>query len=146
MGRTAEKPVNQPILILGTGALATLFAARLSASGADVAMLGSWQAGLDALEKDGARLTLEDGSTMVRRVRAVSDSSTLGRVRLALVLVKAWQTERAAAQLAQCLSADGFALSLQNGLDNRETLIRFLGTQRVGIGVTTLGVTLLGAG
>ena len=136
----------QPVLILGTGALATLFAARLSASGADVIMLGSWQAGLDALGKDGAHLTLEGGTELVGRVRAVNDTSTLGGVRLALVLVKAWQTERAASQLAECLSKDGFALSLQNGLGNRETLTRFLGERRVGVGTTTLGATLLGPG
>lgn len=134
------------ILIVGTGALATLFAARLSASGVDVCMLGGWQAGLDALEKDGARLVLADGREIVGRVRAVSDPSTLSGVRLALVLVKAWQTERAAAQLAKCLSADGLAVSLQNGLGNRETLSRFLGMPRVGVGVTTLGATLLGPG
>lgn len=140
--------MNSPdaVLIVGTGALATLFAARLSASGVRVIMLGGWQAGLDALGKNGARLMLLDGSELVGRVQAVSDLSTLGGVRLALVLVKAWQTERAASQLAHCLAADGLALSLQNGLGNRETLVRFLGDQRVGVGVTTLGATLLGPG
>jgi 2-dehydropantoate 2-reductase len=63
-----------------------------------------------------------------------------------LVLVKAWQTARAAAQLRECLSDDGVAVSLQNGLGNREMLIRFLGKSRVGLGVTTLGATLLGSG
>lgn len=136
----------ESVLIVGTGALATLFAARLSMSGINVTMLGSWQAGLDALGKNGAHLTLEDGSELAGRVQAVSDPATLSRTRLALVLVKSWQTERAALQLAQCLSNDGFALSLQNGLGNRETLTRFLGPHRVGVGVTTLGATLLGPG
>ena len=145
MDGTAQQPLNE-LLIVGTGALATLFAARLAASGALVTMLGSWQAGLDALEKDGACLTLEDGRELTGQVAAVSDPSTLGRVRLALVLVKAWQTERAAAQLRECLSDDGLAVSLQNGLGNRETLIRFLDDSRVGLGVTTLGATLLGPG
>jgi 2-dehydropantoate 2-reductase len=142
---TAQQPVNE-LLIVGTGALATLFAARLAANGVAVTMLGSWQAGLDALEKNGACLTLADGSALTGRVAAVSDPSTLGRVRLALVLVKSWQTERAAAQLRGCLSDDGLAVSLQNGLGNRETLVRFLDDSRVGLGVTTLGATLLGPG
>lgn len=146
MDGTAQQPLNESILIVGTGALATLFAARLAISGANVAMLGSWQAGLDALGKDGARLALPDGSELVGRVQAVSDASTLNGVQVALVLVKSGQSERAASQLAQCLSDGGFALSLQNGLGNRETLTRFLGPQRVGIGVTTLGATLLGPG
>jgi 2-dehydropantoate 2-reductase len=142
---TAQQPLNE-LLIVGTGALATLFAARLASSGVTVTMLGSWQTGLDALEKNGACLTLADGSALTGRVAAVSDPSTLNRVRLALVLVKSWQTERAAAQLRGCLSETGLAVSLQNGLGNRETLVRFLDDSRVGLGVTTLGATLLGPG
>ena len=48
--------MNKSILIVGTGALATLFAARLSAAGVKVTMLGTWREGLTALQKDGARL------------------------------------------------------------------------------------------
>ncbi len=133
-------------MILGTGALATLFAARLSASGVPVTLLGTWKDGLETLQSDGARLILEDGSELAAPVRATDDPSACKGAQLALVLVKAWQTERAAAQLKECLSDDGLAVSLQNGLGNRETLIRFLGESRVGLGVTTYGATLLGPG
>ena len=138
--------MKDSVLIVGTGALATLFAARLSASGAAVTMLGTWQEGIRALQRDGARLTLEDGSELVGQVRATDDPSACRGARLALVLVKAWQTERAASQLWECLSDEGAAVSLQNGLGNRETLVRFLDDGRVGLGVTTLGATLLGPG
>ena len=50
----------EKILIVGTGALATLFAARLAQSVHQVIMLGTWQAGLDALRKDG----IEEGETV----------------------------------------------------------------------------------
>jgi 2-dehydropantoate 2-reductase len=63
-----------------------------------------------------------------------------------LVLVKAWQTERAANQLRDCLADDGLAVTLQNGLGNRETLMQSLGPARVALGVTTAGATLLGPG
>jgi ketopantoate reductase len=49
MASPAERYLKQPILIAGTGALATLFAARLSAAGHPVTMLGSWENGLRAL-------------------------------------------------------------------------------------------------
>jgi 2-dehydropantoate 2-reductase len=148
MGRTVEKPVNgkQPVLILGTGALAILFAARLSVSGVPVRMLGTWKDGLRALQKKGAQLVRADGSRLAAPVHVTDDPATCKGTRLALVLVKAWQTERAAAQLKECLAADGLAVSLQNGLGNRETLARFLDEPRVGLGVTTYGATLLGPG
>ncbi len=134
------------ILIVGTGALATLFAARLSSCGVPVTMLGSWKDGLDALRREGARLVREDGSSLTGAVRATDDPRVCQGARLALVLVKSWQTKRAAARLAECLSADGLAVSLQNGLGNRESLARFLGDARVGLGITTQGATLLGPG
>ncbi len=65
---------------------------------------------------------------------------------LALVLVKTWQTERAAAQLAACLADDGLAVSLQNGLGNLALLQAALGAGRASVGVTTAGATLLGPG
>ena len=36
---------QEPILIMGTGALAGLFATRLAGAGRDVTVLGSWPAG-----------------------------------------------------------------------------------------------------
>jgi len=133
-------------LIVGTGALATLFAARLSAAGHSVTMLGTWKSGLDALRKTGARLVDSNGMERIYRVRATDDPLECAGARYALVLVKAWQTERAARQLRQCLAEDGLAVTLQNGLGNRETLARDLGEARVLLGSTTTGATLLGPG
>lgn len=130
------------ILIVGTGAMATLFAARLSASGCRVTLLGSWQEALEALQARGARLA----GVGAFPVRAVSDVAACRGARYALVLVKSWQTERAARALASCLARNGLAVTLQNGLGNRETLVAALGKPRVALGITTLGATLLEAG
>ncbi|MBV6395342.1 MAG: 2-dehydropantoate 2-reductase [Anaerolineales bacterium] len=137
---------NQPLLILGTGALATLFAARLSAQGHDVTILGTWEAGLDALERDGARLIDSNGRESVQRVRVIRDPKRVTGIRFAFVLLKAWQTERAARQLAECLAPDGLAVTLQNGLGNDDMLAQSLGRERVALGVTTTGATLLAPG
>jgi 2-dehydropantoate 2-reductase len=137
---------DKSLLIVGTGALATLFAARLSAAGHSVTMLGTWKSGLDSLRKTGARLVDSDGIERVYRVHATDDPQECAGARYALVLVKAWQTERAARQLKQCLAEDGLAVTLQNGLGNRETLARDLGEARVLLGSTTTGATLLGPG
>ena len=134
------------ILIVGTGALATLFAARLSQAGHSITMLGRWKAGLDALRKDGARLVDAQGNEHRHQVHATDDPRECVGARHALVLVKAWQTERAAGQLQECLAEDGLVVTLQNGLGNRETLAQSLGLSRVALGTTTTGATLLGPG
>ncbi len=135
----------EPILIAGTGALACYFAARL-APHVEVTLLGTWEQGLAALNENGVRLTTADGEECVFTVRATNDPADCRGHSCALVLVKSWQTERAAQQLAACLRDDGVALTLQNGLGNREILAELLGESRTTQGVTTTGATLLGPG
>ena len=54
--------MTQDILLVGTGALATLFAARLGEAGHSVSMLGTWKQGLQALRENGARIVDADGN------------------------------------------------------------------------------------
>lgn len=146
MANPAERDINKLILIVGTGALATLFAARLSAAGHPVTMLGSWENGLQALNENGARLVDADGVEHAYPVHATNNPADCRGVRFALALVKSWQTERVANQLAHCLAKDGLALTLQNGMGNRALLAGSLGLPSVALGVTTTGATLLGPG
>ncbi len=138
--------MSEPLLIVGTGALASLFAARLAAAGVPVTLLGNWQEGLDALRAHGVRVLAPNGSQEAYPVQATSYPAEVLGMRFALVLTKSWGTERAARQLAACLAADGLALTLQNGLGNRAILVRALGEERVALGVTTGGATLVGPG
>lgn len=134
------------ILIVGTGALATLFAVRLTQARHRVTLLGTWKEGIEALRKNGARLIDVSGNEHQFEVHATDDPHKCSGAKHVLVLVKAWQTERAAGQLKECLAEDGLAITLQNGLGNYETLTRRLGLDRVALGSTTTGATLLEAG
>ena len=134
------------ILIIGTGALATLFAARLTQAGYAVSMLGTWKEGIEALRTNGAKLIDANGTKHQYEVHATDAPREYVGAKHALVLVKAWQTERAAAQLKKCLAEDGLAITLQNGIGNYETLVEGLGENRVGLGTITIGATLLGPG
>ncbi|MBT4004251.1 MAG: 2-dehydropantoate 2-reductase, partial [Chloroflexi bacterium] len=138
--------MTEGILIVGTGALASLFAAKISATGIPVTMLGNWKEGLAALRLYGVTLVQPDGKQKAYPIRVVDDSSDCVGMKYALVLVKSWQTARAAKQLKKCLSDDGIAVTLQNGLGNREILESILGEERVALGVTTTGATLLSSG
>ena len=137
---------EKSILLVGTGALATLFAARLSEAGHSVSMLGTWKNGLNALQENGACIVDANGNERTYKVHATDDPREVRGAKHALVLVKSWQTERAARQLKESLADDGLAITLQNGIGNKETLIRDLGTARVSLGITTTGATLLGPG
>lgn len=132
------------ITIVGTGALATLFAARLGRC-APVTMLGTWADAVAAINRDGVHVGGGPEPETVG-VAATTDPARCAGSRFALVLVKAWQTDRAANQIKAFLSADGVALTLQNGLGNFETLAGALGEDRVAAGVTTQGATVIGPG
>jgi 2-dehydropantoate 2-reductase len=142
------------LTILGTGALACLFGARL-APHADVTLLGTWAEGVQAIREDGIRLEAGrgygnhldgDAPGRVLMVRATTDPREAGPADVALILVKSWQTGRAATQAAQVLAPGGIALTLQNGLGNLEQIQAVVGEGRALLGVTTLGATLLGPG
>lgn len=134
---------SNSILIIGTGALATLFSARLAAAGVSITMLGTWLEGLAALSEKGVRM---EGDDRAFQVHATDNPAECKDMRFALVLVKAFQTERAAHQLSGCLSEDGVALTLQNGIGNDILLAGTLGLHRVARGMTTLGATLIAPG
>lgn len=134
------------ILIIGSGALACLFAARLAAVGQRVQMLAGWSAGLAALQKDGVTLVSADGTRQSYAVQVSANPADFAGAQVALVLVKSWQTTRAAQRLKECLAADGVALTLQNGLGNREALAAVLSEERVAAGVITTGATLVAPG
>ena len=134
------------LLVVGTGAMACLFAAHLAGAGVEVTMLGGWPEGLNALRARGVRLLDLDGLEHQFPVRVIDGSENEGAFTQAIVLVKSWQTARAAEQLAKLLADAGIALTLQNGLWNYETLAGILGAERVALGVTTVAARLIEPG
>jgi len=132
------------ITIIGTGALASLFASRL-APHTPIIMFGSWRGAIEAINARG--LILEDDSgSRAFRVKATSDGRECEGTELALVLVKSHQTEKAAKEIKKILAPTGVALTLQNGLGNYETLVNELGEDRVAQGVAMQGANMIEAG
>lgn len=133
------------IAILGTGALGCVFAARLAAV-AEVWMLGAWAEGIAAVQRRGITIHEPDGRLTQAQVAACADPAAAPPADCALLLVKSYQTERAATWAARVLAADGLAVTLQNGLNNAAILTAAVGADRAAVGVTYIGATLLGPG
>ena len=130
------------ISIIGTGAMATLFAARLT-DVADVAMIGSWAEAIEAIRQNGITI---DGDSCCHNVHTAYDPDDAPAADLAIVLTKAYKTPIAAQVAAKTIKSDGIALTLQNGLGNIEVLAEHVGADRSMQGVTMQGATLLGPG
>jgi 2-dehydropantoate 2-reductase len=133
------------VAVLGTGALGCVFSARL-AELAEVWMLGTWQEGLAAVQRNGVWIEEPDGRVHAERVLTSNNPSAVPTADIALILVKSYQTDRAAAWAGQVLHASGLAVTLQNGLDNGTKIAAAVGENRMALGVTYVGATLLGPG
>jgi 2-dehydropantoate 2-reductase len=133
------------VLVLGTGALGSLIAARLARGGAArVTIAGTWAEGLEAIARDGITVEEETRRWSARvETACLSDTGTADFV---LVLAKSRSTTAVAGVAARALAPGGRIVTLQNGLGNREILARVAGQDRVAVGVATLGATLLAPG
>jgi 2-dehydropantoate 2-reductase len=143
MTATADPP---RVLVVGTGALACLFGARLARSGAaQVTLAGTWPEALRALRTSGIRVR-QDHDEIVSPVAVRHIDDEWEPADFALVLVKSHQTARVAQAVASALTPGGLALTLQNGLGNREILEAAVGPGRVAAGIVTLGATVIAPG
>jgi 2-dehydropantoate 2-reductase len=123
------------VAVIGSGAMGTIFGLALARSGDDVLFYDVRPDLIAAIEEDGLRLEGVLGAFHVRP-KATLKAGHLGGVECALVAVDANATPQAAIVAASCLSGQGFALSLQNGIGNVEALGEALGRERVVAGST----------
>ncbi len=132
------------IAIVGAGAMGSLFGGLLSRV-ADVELVDAWQEHVNAIRRDGLCI-IEQGEEKLFKLSATSDPATASPADLAVIFVKSHQTEWAAQIASRILRPEGLALTLQNGLGNRDVLAQILGDNRAWQGVTAHGATLLGPG
>jgi len=133
------------IVILGSGAMGTLFAARLSAQN-NVALVGSWNQQLGSIGESGLILSDASGEQATYSFPVQEYNQAKGTYHLALILVKGWQTKRAVNIARKLLAPDGVVLTLQNGLGHFETLVEIVGEYHAAMGVTSEGAMILKPG
>jgi 2-dehydropantoate 2-reductase len=132
-------------VIVGAGAMGSLFGGLLTLSGEDVWMVDVWKENIDAMNLKG--LTIEEkGKTLNIPVNAVTDIASIGKADLVIYFVKTYQTERAASDSLVLQKEDTIFLTLQNGLGNEEMICKKVDQKKVMLGVTGQGATLLGLG
>ncbi len=134
------------VTIVGCGALGSLVAFRLISSGKNVRVFQREGAQLAALKEQGILYKDREGKTERVPCSARSELDGVEPADLAIVLVKAYQTEAASKALKNHLAEGGVALTLQNGLGNAEILAKVLGVEKVAAGTCTYGAHRLAPG
>lgn len=124
------------IVILGAGAIGSLFGALLSKKN-DVVLIGR-TSHVNAIRKNG--LTI-DGKTQLNMKISAEDAvdAVSLSVDLLIVTVKSYDTESAIDQAKQIIHNKTVVLSLQNGLDNIKAIEHVVDRRQIIVGVTTHG-------
>lgn len=135
------------VLILGAGALGSLFGARLHSAGIPVILYSRNTEHVRAMQQSGLRVHELDGRTHTLYPEACVDVSAVPWTpQLVLTLIKSRDTEDAVRAVLPCCSGETLFLTLQNGMGNAGLLQELVGTERVLAGTTAQGATLLRAG
>jgi 2-dehydropantoate 2-reductase len=132
------------ITIAGSGAMGCRFGAALFAAGHEVLLLDGWAEHVAAINRAGLRVTDEAGIRVLPVPAALFPATDPAD--LVIVFTKATATAAVAAASAGAIGPATLVLTLQNGLDNIESLLAHVPAARLLAGTTTLGTELLGPG
>ena len=133
------------IVIIGPGAIGSLFASFFSRTGAEVWLLDIRPTRVDRVRREG--LVIETGGEdSVLRPRITLDPTEVGPADLVVIAVKAYDTASAAKAVSSLLGKETLVLTLQNGLGNVERIASAVGRDRVVGGTTAQGATVLDEG
>lgn len=135
------------IVVIGAGAMGCLLAAHL-APHANVWLYCRQERIARLLRNRGISLQTLDGGQRLVRVQTLAnlDVAPQGRFDYALICTKAQANAEVGNIARALLRAEGLALTLQNGLGNRERIAERLGMERTMVGITAQAATLLEPG
>ena len=133
------------VAIVGAGAMGSLFGSLLAEAGHNVWLFDVWQEHIEAVNQNGMTVDF-DGKTRNIELQAASDPGKIGESELVLIFVKSTQTKAAAQTAARLAGPDGLVMTLQNGMGNAEAIAQTISSDRILVGTTAHGSTMLKAG
>lgn len=122
------------IAIIGTGAMGSVYAGLLAAAGLDVWAIDRWAEHIDAIRREGLRVSGASGERVVR-LPATTEPRDAAPVDLVVIATKAADVEAAARAARDILAPDGIVLTIQNGVGSAERVAAVVGTVPLLIGV-----------
>lgn len=121
------------IAVVGCGAMGSIYAGLLAAAGHDVLAIGRNRAHMEAIERDGLRVSGASGDRHVRlRVAGEPPDEVMD---LVVIAVKAANVSDAARSAVPLVGPGTGVLTLQNGLGSAEAVADVLGGERLMVGV-----------
>ena len=130
------------VVVVGAGAMGSLFGGLLTEGGLDVTLVDIWREHVDAINANGLKMVGHGGDRIIPAT-ATSDPSTIDGADVAFFQCKAIYNADAAASVKHLFDNDRtVAISFQNGLGNEEEIERILGAGKVLGGLTAQGANI----
>lgn len=133
------------IIVIGAGAMGSLFGGKLAMTGYDVTMVAVSSVTIDTINRDGIILDDETGHHVIpvriKRAEEIQEKADL------IILFTKTISSRTALESAQhFIGKNTYILTLQNGLRNIELISKFVNTDRIIAGVTNYASDAKGPG
>lgn len=129
-------------VIVGAGALGCLFAGILTEGGAQITLYDVNQEKVKHINDKGILIRNPDGNERRIPVKAISNLEDKAGIDLILILVKSYNTDRIAREIARFYQPGTVILTLQNGLGNIEIINQHI-PKDVFAGITYQGAMTL---
>lgn len=129
------------IAILGAGGVGGFLAARLAATGVEVALLVRGRH-MAAIRQQGLKLESERGDLQVHPQIATDDAAAIGVVDFVLCAVKLYDLEAAADRLGPLIGPTTGVVTLQNGVDAPDLVAARINIEHVLGGVAQIAAVL----
>ncbi len=133
------------IVIVGPGAIGLLLFSLLLRSKEEMWLLDKDEERAHRLKKNGIKVE-GVSSLKAQNPKVTSDPKEVCDAVLWIICVKSYDTKNVIKRISDFVSSQALVLSLQNGVGNVELLSEAFGSQRVLVGVTNMGATLLDEG
>ncbi len=123
------------IVIVGAGAMGSVYAALLADSGNEVWAIDLWREHLDAINDHGLQVSGASGERTVRNIQVSTRAADAGPCDLVVIATKASAVGAAARSLTTNLTDETLVLTIQNGLGAGERISKNLDSANILLGV-----------
>ena len=131
--------------VIGSGGVGGYFGAQLAAHGQDVVFLARGEH-MAAMRSRGLTILSDLAPVHINDVQVTESVAGLGRLDLALMTVKLWDTARVTQELAAQLDEQSTVISLQNGVTKDDLLRHYLPAERLVGGACYISAAIKGPG
>jgi 2-dehydropantoate 2-reductase len=130
------------IAMIGSGAAGSVFASYLRRGGADLFLVDRYKAHMDKVAQDGMTFITPEGQCCLTGFCTCASAEELPIMDIIILMVKATQTDDVMKSVMSCVGPDSILISLQNGLGNDETLMKYVPADRIMYGSGVIGTEL----